>query len=114
MAFQEFKKDLIGAEADMRSYVKSSDEYLKLKIFKVLMRYVTGTTQFLLIGIGIVFALLFLSFAASLSLSEALDSYYSGFIIVGGFYMVIGVLFYVFRRKLNTPILKKFSKYYFE
>ncbi len=114
MAFEEFKQDLIGAEADMRSYIENSDKYLRLKIFKVLMRFVTSTAQFLLIGTGIFFALLFLSFAASLALSEALDSYYSGFIIIGGFYAVIGILFYVFRERLNTPILKKFSKYYFE
>lgn len=114
MAFQELKQDLIGAEADMRSYMESSDEYLKLKIFKVLMRSVTSSVQFLLIGIGVVFALLFLSFAASLALSEALDSYYSGFMIVAGFYVVIGILLYIFRVKLNAPILKKFSKHYFE
>jgi len=114
MAFEELKQDLIEAEADMRSYVENSDEYLRLKMFKVLMRYVTSTAQFLLIGTGIIFALLFLSFAISLALSEALDSYYVGFVIVGGFYIVVGILSYVFKDKLNAPILKKFSKYYFE
>ena len=69
MAFEEFKQDLMGAEADMRSYMENSDEYLKLKVFKVVMHHVTGISQFLLIGIGFVFALLFLSFAASLALS---------------------------------------------
>lgn len=114
MAFEELKQDLIEAEADMRSYMENSEEYLRLKIFKVLMRYVTSTVQFLLIGAGVIFSLLFFSLGASLALSEALDSFYSGFIIVGGFYTVLGMLFYVFRERLNTPILKKLSKYYFE
>ena len=114
MAFVEFKEDLMGAEADMRSYIETSDEYLRLRIFKVIMYHVTGITQFLLISIGFVFALFFLSFAACLALSETLNSYFSGFIIVGGFYMVIGILVFVFREKLNGPLLKKFSKYYFE
>ena len=114
MAFEEFKQDLIGAEADMRSYVENSDEYQRLKIFKVLMRHVTGITQFLLISIGFVFALLFLSFAACLALSEALNSYFGGFMLVGGFYVLIGMLLYIFRKKLNAPLLKKFSNYYFE
>ncbi|MDC6389070.1 hypothetical protein PP182_10290 [Maribacter sp. PR1] len=114
MAFEEFKEDLMGAEADMRSYVETSDEYLRLRIFKVLMLFVTSIAQSLLIGIGSVFALLFLSFAACLAISESLDSYYSGFILVGIFYVLVGILFYVFRKKLNAPILKKFSKYYFE
>jgi hypothetical protein len=79
-----------------------------------MMHYVTGIAQFVLIGLGIIFALLFLSFAACFALSEALDSYFSGFIIVGGFYALVGALLYIFREKLNTPILKKFSKHYFE
>ena len=114
MAFDELKEDLIGAEANMRSYIATSDEYLRLKIFKVVMQYITGITKVLLIGIGFVFALLFLSFAACLALSEQFDSYYSGFIIVGGFYAIVGIVIYVFREKLNAPILKKFSNYYFE
>jgi uncharacterized membrane protein len=114
MAFDELKQDLMEAEADVRSYMESSDEYLRLKIFKVLMRSVTSGVQFMLIGIGVVFALLFLSFAASLALSEALDSYYTGFMIVAGFYVVIGILLYVFREKLNAPILRNFSKHYFD
>ena len=114
MAFKEFKQDLIGAEADMRSYIENSDEYLKLKIFKVAMHHVTGISQFLLIGIGIVFALLFLSLAACMALSEVLDSYVVGFIIVGIFYTLVAILLYIFRERLNVPILKKFSKYYFD
>ena len=114
MAFEELKEDLMGAEADMRSYVEHSDEFLRLKIFKVVMHHLTGIAQFVLIGIGFVFALLFLSFAACLALSDQLDSYFSGFIIVGVFYMLIGFLIYMFRKKLNGPIIKKFSKHYFE
>ena len=114
MALKELKEDLIGVEADMRSYIDSSDEYLKLKIFKVLMRSVTNAVQFITIGLGVIFALLFLSFAVSLALSETYDSYYVGFIVVACFYAIVGVLLYIFRKKLNAPILKNFSKHYFE
>lgn len=114
MAFEELKEDLIGAKADMRSYIEISDEYVKLKVFKILMRYVTGTAQFLIIGVGLTLALLFWSFAAALALSEALDSYYTGFTIVGSTYTLIAILLFIFREKLNIPILKKFSTHYFE
>ena len=114
MAFEELKEDLMGAEADVRSYVENSDEYLRLKIFKIIMHGVTGSVQFLLIGAGVIFALLFLSFATCLALSQVLDSFFLGFLIVAGFYMLLVALLYIFREKLNTPILKKFSKHYFE
>ncbi|TLP77277.1 phage holin family protein [Maribacter sp. ACAM166] len=114
MAFEEFKQDLSGLEADMRSYIEHSDEYLRLKIFKVLMHYITGIVKFLMIGTGFVFALLFLSFAACLAMSEALSSYLGGFLIVGGFYIVVAILLYLFRERLNEPVIKKVSKYYFD
>ena len=114
MALDELKQDLMEAEADIRSYVENSDEYVRLTIFKIVMRYVTGTVQFLLIGAGILFVLLFLSLAASLALSETLDSYYSGFIIVGGFYMVTSILLFIFRERLDRPLLRKFSTFYFD
>ncbi|WP_281541178.1 hypothetical protein [Maribacter aestuarii] len=114
MAFEEFKEDLMGAEADMRSYLENSEEYLKLQVFKVLMRFLTTTLQKVLVGLGIVFVLLFLSLGASLALCEILDSYYLGFIIVAGFYVLISALFYVFRQRLNGPLLRKFSPLYFD
>lgn len=113
MTFKELKEDLMGAKADMRSYIDYSDEYLRLRIFKIAMQHITGIAQFLLISIGFIFALLFLSFAACLALSEFLNSYFIGFIIVGGFYALVGILCYLFKKKLETPVLKIFSKYYF-
>ena len=114
MVFEELKQDLMGAEADMRSYIKNSDEYLRLKIFKVVMQHIAGISKFVLIGVSFAFALLFLSLAASLALSEALNNYFGGFILVGLFYILVGGLIYIFRQKLNAPILRKSSKYYFE
>ena len=114
MAFEQFKQDLTDIEIDLRSYVVHSNEYVRLKVFKISMRYLISVMQFLLLGAVFLFALLFLSFAASLALSETLDSYYGGFLIVGGCYAVVGVLLYIFRERLNAPVLKKYAKYYFE
>ncbi|HMB61659.1 MAG TPA: hypothetical protein VKN36_01205 [Eudoraea sp.] len=114
MAFEELKKDLMEAEADMRSYLENSEEYLELKIFKVLMQFLASTLQTVLVGLGILFTLLFLSLGVSLALCEVLDSYYVGFILVGGFYVLATGLIFIFRKKLNGPMLRKFSTMYFE
>lgn len=114
MVFNEIKDDLMDAEADMRSYLMRSEEYLRLKLFKIVMHHVTGIAKFVAIATGFLFALLFLSWALSIMLSETLQSTYLGFVIVGSFYVLIGILLVIFREKLNAPILKKFSKYYFK
>jgi len=61
MAFETLKKDLIEAEADMKSYLETSDELFKLKIFKLLMVGGTAMAQTLLIGGMILLALFVLS-----------------------------------------------------
>jgi hypothetical protein len=114
MAFDELKKDLTEADVDVRSYIELSREYLELKIFKVLMRFLTSSLQAVLIGLGIVFVLFFLSLGASLAICEILDSYYLGFVLVGAFYVLISILLYIFRKRLNGPLLRKFSSFYFD
>ena len=114
MAFEELKKDLMEADADVRSYLNHSDEYFRLQVFKVLMRFLTTSLQTVLVGLGIVFVLFFLSLGASLALCEVLDSYYLGFVLVGGFYMLVSLFLYVFRKRLNGTLLRKFSPLYFD
>ncbi|WP_273565718.1 hypothetical protein [Maribacter halichondriae] len=114
MAFDELKKDLMEADTDVRSYLEHSDEYLKLQVFKILMQFLTTSLQTVLVSLGVVFVLLFLSLGASLALCEVLDSYYLGFVLVGGFYVVVSILLYIFRKRWNGPVLRKFSPLYFD
>ncbi|MEH6512533.1 hypothetical protein [Maribacter arcticus] len=113
MAFEELKNDLMGLKTELRSYIEHSDEYYRLKIFKILSKHATGILKFIVIGTSSIFALLFLSFAACLGLSEVFNSYLIGFIVVASFYLLVTILLYLFREKLNAPVLKKLSKYYF-
>jgi len=113
MAFEEFKQDLMGLKTEMRSYIIHSDEYYRLKIFKILSKHATGIVKFLVIGTSAIFALLFLSFAVCVGFSNLFDSYFIGFVIVASFYVLVAILLYLFRERLNTPVLKKLSKYYF-
>lgn len=114
MAFEEIKHDLTEAEADVRSYLENSEEYLQLKVFKILMTYVTSFTQILLVGVISVLAFFVLSIGASLAINEGVDSYYLGFVIIGAVYVLIALLCYFFRNSLNRPLLRKFSKNYFD
>ncbi|NHF59626.1 hypothetical protein FK220_009760 [Flavobacteriaceae bacterium TP-CH-4] len=113
MAYDELKRDLTEADADVRSYLEHSEEYFKLKVFKVLMGSVTAAAKALLVGAATLVALLMLSFAASYAFGLVLGSNYQGFLIVGLFYVLVAILCYLFRDKLDTPLLRKFSDYFF-
>ena len=114
MALDNIKQDLMEAETNIRSYLENSEEYTKLKIFKVLMKFVTIFAQILLIGALILLALVLLSWAVSNALNQTLDSPYMGFFIVGAGYLLIAIVCYILRDRINRPILRKFSKHYFD
>lgn len=113
MAFEELKEQLSDADSSMRSYIDTSREYYKLKAFKIAGQSMAGITKGLLVGVLGLMALLFLSLAASWAIGNSLGSVSYGLLIVGGIYVVLGLIAYRFRDKLNKPILKKLSKYYF-
>ncbi|WP_299107708.1 hypothetical protein [uncultured Winogradskyella sp.] len=113
MAFEEFKENLLQADVNIHGYIESSEEYIKLKSFKALMIGVLYITKIIIIGALLGITLLILSFAFAFRLAQVLDNTFYGFLIVGGFYALVALITYVFRSKLNGPLLRKFSNYYF-
>jgi len=114
MAFEELKQDLTEAEADVKSYLENSEEYLKLKIFKVLMGLITAGAQLILVSAISLLALVILSFAAAFAIGNELQSDTLGFVIVGVFYVLVALLSYALKDRLNAPLLRTFSKNYFD
>lgn len=114
MAFEEIKENFSEAETSARSYIESSREFYKLKGFKVLMRAVMVFVKIASVGIMLVLGMLFLSISAAYWIGNELDKISLGFLIVGGFYLFLGLIIYLFRHTLRKPLLKKFSEFYFD
>lgn len=114
MAFEELKENLSEADTNARAFVEHSKEYYQLKTFKVLMKAVTSLIKMLLLGSIALLALFILSIAAAFGIGQALENTSYGFLCVGLFYTLIGILVYLFKEKLNKPLLEKFSEFYFE
>ncbi len=114
MAFEEVKENFSDAEATARSYIESSRQFYKLKGFKVLMKAVMVFVKIASVGIMLVLALLFLSISAAFWIGSELDKTSLGFLIVGGFYLLVGLVIYMLRHSLRKPLLKKFSEFYFD
>lgn len=114
MAFDKIKDTLTETDYDIRSYLKHSEAYIQLKVFKILMRLVTASVQTLLVGFMLLLALFILALGASYGIGQLLDNIWYGFAIVGAFFMFIALLLYLFRNRINKPIIKFFSKHYFD
>lgn len=114
MAFEDIKEQIDHVEDGVRSYVKNSLDFYRLQSFRSMMKGITMATKMLLIGgIGSI-ALLFLSLSAAFWFGNMLGSTAEGFLIVGGFYVLIGIIMFLLRSKIEKPLLKEFSKFYFD
>ncbi|SDS24082.1 hypothetical protein SAMN05216503_2423 [Polaribacter sp. KT25b] len=113
MAFKELKENVLEADINIQEYFKNSEAYIKLKSFKVLMLCITYMSKMLIIGVLVAMSLLIISFAVAFRLAQVLENTFYGFLIVGLFYVLVVLVFYFFRDKLNRPLLRKFSNYYF-
>lgn len=114
MAFEDLREHVTEADASLRSYAGRSMEYYQLKGFKFLMRAITTGAKTLLLGAIGLLALFFLSLAASFGIGQWLSNTFYGFLSVGIFYAILGLLAYLLRNRLNSPLIKKFSEFYFE
>ena len=114
MAFEELKNDLSDTQRAASDYIENTAEYYKLRTFKFVMKAAIALTLVLFLGTIGLLALFFLSVAASVAIGDYLDNFTHGLLVVGGFYVVVGLFAYLFRSRLEAPVLKNFSKHYFE
>ena len=114
MALEEIRENLAEVDNDIRSYIENTGEYYKLQGFKIGMRSITSFAKMLMLGSIALLALFMLSFAAAYGIGLWLENTFLGFLFVGLFYILIGIIFYLYRNLLDRLMLRKFSEYYFE
>ncbi|MCM4150267.1 hypothetical protein DHD05_01575 [Arenibacter sp. N53] len=114
MALEDLKESFIEVDSDVRSYLENTGEYYKLQVFKITMRSITTFAKLLMVGSIALLALFMLSFAVAYGIGLWLENTFLGFFFMGLFYVVMGSICYLYRHKLDRPMLKNFSKYYFD
>ncbi|MCM4172502.1 hypothetical protein DHD32_13505 [Arenibacter sp. TNZ] len=114
MALEDIKESFTEIDNDVRSYIENTGEYYKLQVFKITMRSLTSFAKVLMVGSIALLALFMLSFAAAYGIGIWLENTFLGFMFVGLFYVVVGTICFLYRDKLDKPMLKKFSEYYFD
>lgn len=91
----------------LKSYVNMRIDYFKLQVAEYLIRFFSSLTLFIVIFWIAFFAVFFGSFAFAYWFGETTGMWAVGFLIVAGFYILLAVLVYVFRRIL---IIRPFTK----
>ena len=97
-----------------KAYVEKSQEYYKLKIFEQTSAYISLVTKIVVIG-GLLFTgLIFLAFAFAIYLGNILDNPSLGYVITAAIILVMAVIVYWNRHRINNVVVRKLSSNFFE
>jgi len=92
-------------------YLEINIELVKLDIKEIIAKIIVDVIKLVVVGFLASMALIFLSIALGLWLSELTGSVIQGLGIVGGLYLGATAIFIAFRNKLRVAFNKAVSKY---
>ena len=99
------------SSADVKGYIESSIALYKLKAFRVGAKSAAVTVRALVLTVVFLLGLVFLSVAAAIGLGFWSGNLAIGFLIVGGFYMLLFLIAILIKDSVwSKPILRMFSK----
>lgn len=114
MAFEKLTNSINDLNDNVRDLAKSSAEYYKLDLYKKIIKGVISLVNMMLLGFICLIALLFISIALALGISNALGNPSVGFFIVGAFYLLIFAIIWFFgKKRIEKIILIKSSRTFF-
>ena len=90
---------------NLRQYLETRISYYGISAFEKAVKILTAVTSRVIVSLLLVIALIFLSAAAAIYLGTLLESTELGLLIVGGLYLLLGIVFYAFRKNIFSPII---------
>ncbi|SEL94967.1 hypothetical protein SAMN04487910_3687 [Aquimarina amphilecti] len=96
------------------SYVKSSQEYYKLKVFQQLTKSFSFLSKLAIIGSLLFLGLIFLTVAGAIWLGEIVGSTPLACIIMAASLFLCTIIAYLTRKEIDKNIIKKISKEFFD
>lgn len=90
---------------NLRQYLETRISYYGISAFEKAVKILTAITSRIIVSLLVVIALIFLSAAAAIYLGSILESTELGLLVVGGLYLLLGIVFYAFRKNIFSPII---------
>ncbi len=99
---------------EILEYVEVKLDLIRLHTAEHLSRLLSNVSTLVITGYLLCLILMFLSFAAGFFLGSLLHSNEAGFLCVAGFYLLILIIFLIFRRQIiERPVIKAVVKLMF-
>jgi hypothetical protein len=107
--------NLSNIRETLHRFIETRFLYYKLILFEKSARVITAVISSVVVAILVFIALLFFSAALGFWIGTMLESYELGMVIVGGIYLLLGLLLFSLRTKIfSPPVIKSLAKSFFE
>lgn len=107
-------EDLNSVKKDIQDYIEVRLDLVRLHTAENISRILSSAVNAAIIGYLLLFILLFLSFAGGYYFASLLHSNELGFLSVAGFYVLVLIIFILFRKQLiDRPVIKAVMKLFF-
>jgi hypothetical protein len=105
------KMNLAFIKDEIKDYINTQIDIVKLDTVSKVEKLIANTVLAIVLAITGFFVLLFFSMAAAVAISTATAKPFLGFLLVGGFYVLIALLIIALKQKLlNAPIINVLLK----
>ena len=112
--FESLHNTTDKAADNAEKYLKTSQEYFKLKVFQQLAITTSMFAKFAIIGGLLGLGLIFLSVAGAIAIGEALGNVAIGYVIVSLVFFLLAVIAYKLKKKFDLQIIKLLSDKFFD
>lgn len=84
----------------LKHYIGLQSEYVKLDVVEKVVKLLTAIAVITIFSVLIIIALIYFSFAAAYAIGQIMNSMTIAYLIVGGFYVLLIILFTACRHRL--------------
>ncbi len=115
MEGKSFFENISELRENLLKFVETKVSYYGLVAFEKSAKLVSSLISSAVIILILFLALIFFSGAAGLYFGHLLESYLLGLLIVGGFYLLLGIVFIIFRKKIfGRMVIKSLGETFFQ
>jgi len=114
MEGKSFLDGLFGLREDLQNYLETKVSYYGLTAFEKAVRLLIVLLGNGIIVVTLLVAVFFLAGAGALYLGSLLESHTLGFLITGGFFLLVALLLMLFRKRIFGPcIIRSLANIFF-
>lgn len=107
------KDKLTNLFEDLKEYINIKFQILSLTLGEKVARVLAVISSSVAIILFLSMFIFFASFAAAFAIGNCVGGTGYGFLIVAGFYLLLGIIIFIFKSNIEKPLINIFIKMFF-